>query len=337
MAATNICDAPSAPDFVAFGEGGTGGGRKFILTVDTEEEFDWHAPLDREGHSLKTVPRLRKFQQFCEGFGVVPVYLIDYPIASSPAAAEALREAVAQGRAEIGIQLHPWVSPPHVEPVTRRNSFAGNLPEELERQKFRRLRDAIERNFGVSPTIYRAGRYGLGPNTARILAENGIAMDSSVRTYFDYSYEDGPCFCDHPLRPYWIDRKAGLLELPLTTVFWGWLRQAGPWLYPRLWRIPWMRGALSLIGAMERIPLTPEGVTSNEARRGIDAAIALDLPVLVFSFHSPSLAPGYAPYVQSEDELDTFYDWWREVFAHLARRGVTPTSARELMQSVVLA
>lgn len=334
MPGINICDAPAAPDLVQFREGF---GQRFILTVDTEEEFDWGKPLQREGHSLDTIPTLRKFQQFCEGSGVVPVYLVDYPIASSPAAADALGEAVQAGRAEIGVQLHPWVSPPHVEAVNQHNSFAGNLPASLERDKFMTLRDAIERRFGTAPRIYRAGRYGLGPNSAGILADGGISFDTSVRTRFDYSHAGGPNYRDHPDRPYWIDRDAGLIELPLTTVFWGPLRQVGGWLYPRLWRAPALRGALSHVGLLERIPLTPEGVTADEALRGVDIALDDGLPLLVFSFHSPSLAPGYSPYVRNDHDLDQFYNWWRTLFARLERRGVASTSVAGLVDAVKLA
>src|SRR5690606_17305874 len=142
---------------------------------------------------------------FCEGFGIIPIYLLDYPVASDPAAAELLRDAVADGRAEVGVQLHPWVSPPFDEAITEFNSYAGNLPRALEAEKFRRLRDTIEENFGAAPLIYRAGRYGIGPDTASILAENGLAIDTSVRANFDYSHSGGPNFRDHPLRPYWID------------------------------------------------------------------------------------------------------------------------------------
>lgn len=312
-------------------------GQRFILTVDTEEEFDWGQPIRREGYTLHSVARLARFQEFCEGVGVVPIYLVDYPIASSPAACEALRPAIAAGKAEVGVQLHPWVSPPHDEDVSEFNSFAGNLPATLEREKFRRLRDAIEQGFGATPLIYRAGRYGLGPNTASILSDHGIAIDTSIRSRFDYSAGGGPNYRDHPVVPWWVDRERGLMELPLTTVYWGLLRQFGPWLYPKMWRVPQLRGLLARIGMLERIPLTPEGVTLDEAIRGIDIAIDEDLPLLVFSFHSPSLAPGFTPYVRSESDLDAFYDWWRAVFAYLQRRQVAPTSVGGLMQSVTLA
>lgn len=312
-------------------------GQRFILTVDTEEEFDWNKPFDRTSHSVHSVPRLGKFQEFCEAQGVCPIYLVDYPVATSAAAADVLREPLAAGRAEIGLQLHPWVNPPLDEELSASNSYAGNLSPDLESAKFNLLRDRIEANFGKAPLIYRAGRYGVGPNTARIMRDAGVAIDSSVRARFDYSKDGGPNFRDRPITPWWIGGEGGLLELPLTTVYWGMLRQLAPWLYPAMWRIPRLRGLLARIGLLERIPLTPEGVSLEEAVRGIDIAIDEGLPVLVFSFHSPSLAPGHTPYVRSEDDLDAFYDWWRGVFAYLARRSIAPSSVCEIMASVALA
>ena len=334
MTRSRIIDLPSAGSRVSFKPGTP---QQFVVTVDTEEEFDWSKPLQREGHTVLSVGRLARWQEFCEGEGVVPIYLVDYPVATSPAAVEVLREAVSAGRAEVGVQLHPWVSPPHEEVVSQHNSFAGNLPEPLERAKFEKLRDTIAQAFGTAPLIYRAGRYGVGPNTTEILADNKLAIDTSVRARFDYSAGGGPSFRDHPLHPYWLDRAAGLLELPLTSVYWGPLRQLGPWLYPQMWRVPRMRGALARMGMLERIPLTPEGVTLDEAIRGIDIALDDGVPVLVFSFHSPSLAAGFTPYVRNEDDLDAFYVWWRGVFAYLRQRNVTPSSVAGVMASVDLA
>lgn len=329
-----ITDGPAPADMVRFK---AGFGQRFVVTVDTEEEFDWTRPIERAAHTVQTVTRLARFQEFCEGQGVCPIYLVDYPIMASPAAVDILRGAVQDGKAEVGVQLHPWVNPPHDEDVNEINSFAGNLPKELERQKFRTLRDCIERKIGAPPLIYRAGRYGVGPHTADILSQGGIAIDTSVRARFDYSAGGGPNFRDLPVRPWWIDRHAGLMELPLTTVYWGLLRQLGGWLHARMWRVPRLRGAFARFGLLERIPLTPEGVTVDEALRGIDIAIDEGLPVLVFSFHSPSLAPGFTPYVRSEDDLDAFYAWWRTVFACLSRRGVAPTRVSELIAAVELA
>ncbi len=315
----------------------SGTGQRFILTVDAEEEFDWTQPLDRTGFGLNHVSRLAKFQEFCEAQGVVPLYLVDYPLATSEMAGDILRDAIAAGRAEVGVQLHPWVNPPFDEEVNEFNSFSGNLPEPLERAKFTMLRDAIEKNFGAAPLAYRAGRYGVGPNTVPILKDCGIAVDTSARARFDYSATGGANFRDLPVSPWWVDEERRLMEMPLTTVFWGPLRKQGHWLYPRMWRIPRLRGALAKFGLLERIPLTPEGVTAKEALRGIDIAIDDGLPILVFSFHSPSLASGFTPYVRSEEDLDKFYDWWRAAFAYLASRNVSSTSIKGIMESVELA
>lgn len=330
MRKPDILALPAPDDRVAFG---SAFGQRFVVTVDTEEEFDWSQPLQRTNHGLDHVPRIAKFQQFCEGFGVVPIYLIDYPIATDPRAADILRDAVAAGRAEIGVQLHPWVSPPHEEEVNEYNSFAGNLPPTLERAKFRKLRDTIEQAFGAPPLIYRAGRYGVGPSSGAMLDEAAIAIDTSVRALFNYSGSGGPDFTLHPLHPYWLNRDGGLMEMPLTTVFWGPLRQFGRALYPRLWRVPRLRGLLARLGLLERIALTPEGISANEAVKAIDIAIDDGLPLLVFSFHSPSLRAGHTPYVRNEDDLDQFYDWWRRVFAYLEQRKVRPTCVREIIEA----
>lgn len=328
-----ISEPPTKVDKAAFK---SGFGQRFILTVDTEEEFDWSQPITRSDHSLDHIPRLAKFQQFCEKEGVCPIYLIDYPIATSPLAVEILREPLAAGRAEVGIQLHPWVNPPFDEDVNEKNSYAGNLPEKLEHEKFTNLRETIEKNFGVAPQIYRAGRYGVGENSGEMLHSSGVALDSSVRSKFDYSAHGGPNFQHHPLVPYWLDDRHTVLELPLTTVFWGMLRKQGDWIYPLVSRVPSLRGVLARTGLLERIPLTPEGVSAEEAIRGIDIALDDELPLLVFSFHSPSLAPGHTPYVRNEDELDRLYDWWRSIFSYLKRRNVKPTNQTGIMTAVEL-
>ena len=312
-------------------------GTRFIVTVDTEEEFDWSKPLSAEGYTLDSVPEIATFQRFCDDYGVCPTYLIDYPVATCPAAVAALAEPVRSGRAELGVQLHPWVNPPHDEQVNEANSFAGNLPPALEAAKFARLRDAIVENFGASPLIYRAGRYGVGPHTAAMLREHGFAIDTSARARFDYSANGGASFRDLPLHPWWLGEPGGLMELPLTTVYAGALRRIAPKIYPMLWRGPRLRGVLARSRLLERIPLTPEGVSAGEALRGIATAVEDDIPVLVFSFHSPSLQPGHTPYFRSQADLEAFYAWWRTVFAELARRGIRPTTVAGIRAAATLA
>lgn len=308
-----------------------GFGQRVLLTVDTEEEFDWRAPFRREGYGLSHVTAIPRFQAFCESVGAQPVYLVDWPIVQDPRAAEIIGDAVRRGTAEIGVQLHPWVNPPFSEELSVPNSFAGNLPQALEAAKFTMLRDAIEATFGSPPLIYRAGRYGLGPNTADLLKQAGIRIDTSVRPLFDYSEQGGPDYSNHPLTPYWVDTDRRLLELPVTSAYWGPLRRIGPLIHRVQRHTPTFFSGFSRLRLLERIALTPEGVSADEALRGINLSLEADLPVLVLSFHSPTLAPGHTPYTRDEAGVERLYAWFETVYAHLAARGVRSCTVADIV------
>ena len=61
------------------------------------------------------------------------------------------------------------------------------------------------------------------------------------------------------------------------------------------------------------------------------------VPVLVFSFHSPSLDVGHTPYVRSQAQLARFYDWWEQVLGHLSKHNVTPATVAEVLRAAHLA
>ncbi|MDK2762002.1 MAG: polysaccharide deacetylase family protein [Sphingopyxis sp.] len=304
---------------------------RFWVTIDTEEDFDWTAPFTRTGYRLASVPALADCQSYFDGAAVRPIYLVDWPIVTDDRAVEILGAARQAGRCEIGAQLHPWVTPPHDEEVGARNSYTGNLPIDLQRAKMTALRDAIRDRFAVAPTAYRAGRYGLGPETATMLAELGFRCDTSVRAGFDYRAGHGPNYRDAPLKPWWVRTRHGaVLEVPVTTVFAGLFGSAGRWLYHRTSSNS--HAALARLGLVERIALTPEGIPAEKACDAIDIAVEARLPVLTFSFHSPSLQPGNTPYVRSDADLALFYRWWDTVLNHLARRGIEPTTVEEILE-----
>jgi hypothetical protein len=306
-------------------------GTRMALFVDTEEEFDWNESFSRHDHGTSSVPALRDGQRLFDELGVQPCYLVDTPILQSDVAVEILGEFLSDARCSVGVHLHPWVTPPFDEVVSNVNSYAGNLPPHIERQKIIHVRDRIIERLGYQPRVYRAGRYGIGPNTLAILAEEGFVCDTSVRSLFDYRRDGGPDFRRASLHPSRVGPNQALIELPLTTVFTGGLRGLGQGLYSAVQRLPLAGGALSRTGLLRRIPLTPEGVPATLACQAIDAAVDLGLPLLNFSFHSPSLAPGHTPYVRNADDLAAFYQWWRTVMAHCAKRGVTPASIEEIL------
>lgn len=311
-------------------------GRRVAVFVDTEEEFDWSKPHSRDERSTGAAESLPIIHRRLRSYGVHPVYLIDHPIASDPRCVATLREFQEAGECAIGTQLHPWVNPPFEEEVNRTNSFPGNLPAALERAKLIRLTDLIESGFGRRPIVYRAGRYGVGPNTAGVLANLGYRADVSVRASFDYGAEGGPDFSRFRPIPYRIG-GTGLIEIPLTAGYVGALRRHGGALFYAAGRVPRLRGLLARANLLGRVALTPEGMPLADARKLVDRLLEDDLRLFSISFHSPSVEPGNTPYVRNARDLDLFYSWWDGIFDHFARRGVAPASIDECLEAAAAA
>jgi hypothetical protein len=305
------------------------GGPVFVLTVDTEEEFDWTKPFSRSGYGTEHLRSIPRFQAVCTEFGVKPCYLVDYPVTEDKFGVEMLGGFADGGQAEIGVQLHPWVNPPFSEILSDMNSYACNLPESQERAKLSALHAAVVSRFGIRPDVYRAGRYGAGPQTGAILADLGISIDSSVRSRFDYSSQGGPDYTQYPVAPYWLNRGQ-LLELPLTTVFSGAMRSVGDVVFGEWFASQAARSMLARSGLLERIALTPEGISLAKAVQAIDIALSEGVSVLNLSFHSPSLAVGNTPYVRDEMQLELLYDWFTGVFTHLRSTGVRAVTMAEI-------
>jgi hypothetical protein len=124
-----------------------------------------------------------------------------------------------------------------------------------------------------------------------------------------------------------------LIELPLSTAYTGYLRQYGEGLHRMTRRWGKAGGALSRAGLFRRVPLTPEDISAKDCIAAIDSLIEEDVPVLSFSFHSPTLEPGHTMYVRTAVDLDAFYRWWDVVLDHLVRRSVTPMGLSEFLDA----
>lgn len=286
---------------------------KPILTVviDTEEEFDWAAPFNRNSRSVANIDHQHLAQDIFKKYAIVPTYCIDYPVAENDQAIGILKEWAEQGDCIIGTHLHPWVSPPDDEEVTRFNSYAGNLSYDLEKEKLAVLTDLIERRIGRRPTIFKAGRYGAGPNTGKILQELGYKVDTSVVSDTNFSHDHGPNFIGLPTQPYWFDVVEGrILELPNSRGYDGLLARWGSFLYPRLAGASGFRslmaGVLVKSGLLERIPLTPEGIRAVDHCRMVRRMSAIGQTYFNYAYHSSSLMVGGAPYVKSDQDLEVF-------------------------------
>lgn len=322
--------APDRADLVAWPDDF---GMRFAVFVDTEEEFDWDAPLSRDGHDVAAIAALPAAHRRFAAHGVPLTYMVDYPIATDPRSVAVLRDLVAGGGAAIGTQLHAWVNPPFSEELTRANSFAGNLPRMVEAAKLDMLTAAIESAFGARPRAFRAGRYGIGRATLGLLAERGYLLDSSMRARYSYADEGGPDFAAIGNAAF---RHGPVVELPLTTIHTGLLRGGGERLYRTLGQIPMARGVFARARLLSRVALTPEDMPLADALEAIAVAVGAGVRLLNFSFHSPSVSPGCTPYVRDAADLAAFHRWWDAVLADLARRGVRAASLDDIIAAASL-
>jgi hypothetical protein len=286
--------------------------REPILTVviDTEEEFDWSAPFDPQATSVTNIESQVLAQEVFDRYGVVPTYVIDYPVATSDQALAVLRPIADSGRCEIGAHLHPWVNPPLTGAVNSWHSFPGNLPEDLERQKLDALTRCIEQRFARRPTIYKAGRYGIGASTEKILHGLGFEFDVSVVPHTDFSPLGGPDFTDFPDQPF--EMASGVVELPLSVNFVGRLAKLGAKLYPNIsgavgskLHLP---GLVSRMKLLERLRLSPEGHSLEDMIRQTRSAIAEGQRFFMLTYHSSSLLPGATSYIRTEADRRRFLE-----------------------------
>ena len=281
-----------------------------VLTVviDTEEEFDWAASFDPAQTSVHNIGFQPLAQRIFDKHGVIPTYVVDYPVATTPASINVLREFADAGRCEIGAHLHPWVNPPAEERVNTFHSYASNLPGDLMRRKLEVLTAAIEQGFGRKPLVYKAGRYGVGPGTPEVLAALGYAVDASVVPHTSFAADGGPDFQGLPDSPFLI--QPGLVEMPLSVHYAGRLASLGSTLYPALMggmarrlRLP---GILARLGLLERLRLSPEGHTLADMIRQTRMALASGARTLMLTYHSSTLMPGSTPYTRTEQQRDDF-------------------------------
>jgi hypothetical protein len=311
-----------------------------LVVVDTEAEFDWEAQGPRHAIGVTSVNAQDRAQEIFDRFHVRPTFVLDYPVSSTPEAYEYIRDLHRSGACEIGAHLQPWDNPPLVEQRTDENSYPGNLPFELEREKLVRLTRSIEENVGVRPRIYKAGRYGVGQATARILAELGYEIDVSVVPGDNLTRKFGPDFSHCRVSPYWFGKDPALLEIPLSAGYTGLLAQTGA-LAHGLTMNEWLKalhvpGILARLRLVERIKLTPEGISFEEQRRLTRALLRKGHRIFNFAYHSPSLAPGNTPYVRSDADLRAFLQRIEQYLSffveEIGGRAATPFEVKKLAE-----
>jgi hypothetical protein len=302
----------------------------FLLTVDTEEEWDWNSDFPHPPFSTENIKAVPHLQHFCEKLEVIPTYFLDYAVAEKPENVDIFKPYFDRGLLDIGAHLHPWCTPPINEYISCDNSHAVNLGVDIFRQKMQSLTDLLQDEFGCHPFSFRSGRWGLNADLLKILAELGYKVDSSVRPF----YEDLPHFSymQALTHPYWPSfdnillpgEQREILEIPASSGFnhvnFEFLNK----LHASLSKAPVNKlrliGILWQLGIMKKITVTPEAARAEDVNRCIDMAVKRGDVMINLFFHSSNLVPGNTDYVQTEADLKEFYAKLEKIIKHVRRQ-----------------
>lgn len=299
---------------------------RLLVTIDTEcdKSSTWRtaSPLTFRGVTEAIPDRL---QPLFARFGIRPTYLLSPEVMTHPGSVAALK---ACRDVELTTHLHG----DYVVPQIKTWDFAGTTTDEmqweygaeLERAKMATLTEMFRQQFGFQPLSFRAGRFGAGPHTGRILQELGYRIDSSVTPHICWTSRRGekrPDYRRHPEMPYTLGPEGdiscpgtgGLLEVPVTILPTGTVASNNP--AEPIWFRPWYSDADTLCRVLDHVLAQPP---VNGVHRP-----------LMMMFHNVELLAGASPYPQTAAEVQRYLDMMARVFELAERRGVKACTMAE--------
>ena len=299
----------------------------FLITIDTEGDNLWARPRSITAHNARYIPR---FQDLCDKYGLKPTYLVNYEIATCPDFVEFGKDIIKGNKAEIGMHLHAWNSPPFhklTDDDYSHQPYLIEYPENVIVEKVKFITGLLEDTFGVKMLSHRSGRWAMNEFYAKTLMDLGYKVDCSVTPHVSWEGEKGnpdaaggTDYTDFPVGPYFMDDNdikkpgnTGFLEVPVTirkdirkesTLFKG--RYIRKWLHPRL--------LFSGRREVKRYWLRPNGRNLDDMSKLIESAVRSKCIYAEFMFHSSELMPGGSPHFKDEPSIDKLYADLEQLF-----------------------
>ena len=286
---------------------------QLAIVIHAEEEFDWDGGFYRSNTAVTHADHLIKVMDRIIELGGKITLAMDYPFITSMGGQKVVNRYRAQhGQSvEFATHLHPWVNPPFEDDqdeVANEASYPGNLSYELEYEKLKVLTETIEQVSGVRPKTYLAGRYGVGPNTQKIIKALGYQVDLSISAYCDFRHQQGPDFSHYSSHRFeqneltYLPHTSSILAVlaPLRDYF-----NRRPPTFTWIQQHRWLRLASKFL-RVKRYRLSPEGFTAQQMRQVTKAQLAIGQQDFILSFHSPTSKFGLTPYTRSEQDVAHF-------------------------------
>lgn len=298
----------------------------FVLSIDTEEEWDWDGPFPDHSCSVTNTQKLPGFHQFCTDLGIRPTYFVDYAVLNNTVGVDVLREIISKQNGEIGGHLHPWCNPPIMGETREAESHVVNLPIELVEEKLKHLNEKIQSELNVVPKAFRTGRWGINADVLQLLNRYGYTIDSSIYPY--YSNDSFSCE-GAPVTPYWPDfngplapgSQRNVYEIPVTAGYnrkhYGFWNAIHRFLSaPPLNKLH-MVGVLWNLHILRKIYLSPELTVEEDLKSLVKTAVKRGHPVIHMYLHSSSLMPKVNSFVQSNADEHELYQRIKHTLSYL--------------------
>jgi len=284
---------------------------KLLLTVDTEEAWDWSGPFPRSDFSVEHIHRLPEFQAICDRHKVSTTYFANHAVMSDEGTRSVMAAMARQDNVEVGMHIHPWTlsTKPLKAAVRSRETYLHNESTQTIREKLQIIYDAFQ-GSNLKPVSFRGGRYSTGEVIQSFLMEKGFVADSSIVPYTRWMEDGAPDFSRRGVFPARIaNRKKeaqGLWEIPLSM---GFTRKPfGFWatLLNTIEHSPLRR--MRLIGLAERLNLVRrvwlnfDFGTDLDWRPFVDVLLAMEVPCITLTVHSSALFRGPGPYTRTASD-----------------------------------
>ncbi|GAW95522.1 MULTISPECIES: polysaccharide deacetylase family protein [Colwellia] len=273
----------------------------FVLSVDTEEEWDWKTEFPQHNVQVENIQAIEGFQRECNSIGIRPTYFVDYPVVNNSQSVEVLKFIDQAGQCEIGAHLHPWCNPPMTAENDEFASHVVNLPIDLVEQKLVNLLGKLRTSFEKDICSFRTGRWGINSAVMGLLIKHGITIDSSIYPFYRNNYFN----CDGaPVEPYWPDlsnplkaqlqnQQSSIFEIPVSAGFnhahFTLCDKVNNLSNTRLLSFLRMPGIMWQLKLLRKIYLSPELSSATDMQTLIKVLLKRKAPIIHMNLHSSSL------------------------------------------------
>lgn len=297
----------------------------FFITIDTEGDCLWDNPIDIKTENSLFIPR---FQELCEKYGFIPIWLTDYEMATDYRYVSYLKEKVKDGLAEIGLHVHALNNPPIYKlegEDKRRNPYLIEYPEKVMYEKIKVLKDTIETNFECKTLSHRAGRWTIDQKYIDMLIDLGVKYDCTTTPSLNWENNRGVTegskgsnylFCSNEKSELYHSNKCSkLIEFPVTIV------SSKRFFMPEKLSVKNFLRAIKNSIKGQKIWLRPNGRNLKQMKWLLKYAKQNKFKFVEFMIHSSELMPGGSPTFKDEKAIEKFYKDTENLFSYAVEQG----------------